>query len=61
MRVRVRVNGTLLSVLHELLQVLHVVVLRHLDVVLRPIVGAPPPPRRLARHLDAEQREFIVA
>lgn len=49
------------SVLHELFQVLHVVVLRHLDVVLRPIVGATPPPHRLTRHLDAEKREFIVA
>lgn len=49
------------SVLHELLQVLHIVVLRQLGVVVWPTVGAPPSPHQLARHLDAEQREFIVA
>lgn len=50
------------SVLHEFLQVFHIIVFRHLDiVVLRLAVDTPPSPPHLARHLDAEKREFIVA
>lgn len=48
------VEGASYSVLHELLQVLRIIVLRHLDVVVWPIVGAPSSPHQLARHLDAE-------
>lgn len=47
--------------MHEFFQVLRIFVLRHLDIVLRPIVGAPPSSHHFARHLYAEQREFIVA